>query len=404
MPTLFDSHALGDELVLNNRIVMAPLTRTRTSEGDVPNAFMATYYGQRAGAGLIITEATDVSPHSKGYLWTPGIHTSAQIEGWHAVTDAVHRKGGTISLQIWHVGRMAHTSLMPDGQAPWGVTDERAGASEVFARDDSSGEMTFVRPSVPRPIGTEEMQAVVGEFARAFRNAKQAGFDGVEIHAANGYLLDQFMNSTLNTRTDAYGGQTPQTRTRLALDVVDAAIEELGAGRVGVRVSPFGAFNSMPADPHAEETLLHLCAELSRRRVAYLHLVYQLMPSGNMDTAEFTQRHLGDDLLRRVRAAFHGTVIWAGGFDGRSAQAALDTGLVDLIAFGRPFIANPDLVARLKRGWPLAEADRSTFYTRQGEVGYTDFPSFAPSADVMSADRPAPARSCRALSATGRER
>lgn len=382
MPTLFDSHALGGGLVLNNRIVMAPLTRTRTSEGDVPNALMATYYGQRASAGLIITEATDVSPHSKGYVWTPGIYTRAQIDGWRAVTDAVHRQGGTIFLQIWHVGRMAHTSLMPDGQAPWGVTDERAGASHVFARDDASGEMAFVRPSMPRPIRTEEMQDVVGEFAQAFRNAKQAGFDGVEIHGANGYLLDQFMNSTLNTRTDAYGGQTAQTRTRLLLELVDAAIKELGVGRVGVRVSPFGAFNSMPADPHVEETLLHLCTELSRRGVAYLHLAYQLMPTGNMDTAEFKQEHLSDDLMRRVREAFDGTLIWAGGFDGSSAQAALDTGLVDLIAFGRPFIANPDLVARLKHGWPLAEADHSTFYTRRGEAGYTDFPVFAPSPAV----------------------
>lgn len=374
MTTLFESHALGDQIVMKNRAVMAPMTRTRTSPGDVPNAMMATYYGQRAGAGLIITEATDVSAHTKGYAWTPGIYTEEQMQGWRLVTDEVHRRGGTIFLQTWHVGRLAHTSMLPNGEAPWGATAERASESDVFIHD-ASGKLTFLRASTPRQIETAEAAVVVGEFAAAFGNALRAGFDGVEIHAANGYLFDQFMNSVLNTRTDQYGGQSPQNRTRLLLDVVDAAIRVLGAGRVGVRLSPFGRYGSMPADPRVEETLLYLCGELSRRGIAYLHFVYQLMPSGNAQDGNFDQPHLSDELMRKVRESFNGSLIWCGGFDGITAQAALDSGLVDLIAFGRPYIANPDLVERLKHDWPLAEAARSDFYTRDGERGFTDFPS-----------------------------
>jgi N-ethylmaleimide reductase len=387
MPTLFDSHRLGDGHVLKNRVVMAPMTRTRTSEGDVPNALMAIYYGQRADAGLIVTEATDVSAHSKGYAWTPGIYTDSQVQGWKLVTDEVHRNRGVIFLQVWHVGRMAHTSLMPNGEPPWGVTDERARESDVFAHD-ATGKLTFVRASRPRQIRTDEIPGLVNEFAVAFRNAKSAGFDGVEIHAANGYLFDQFMNSTLNTRTDAYGGQTPQTRVRLLLEVVDAAIRELGAGNVGVRVSPFGKYNSMPADPHVEATLLYLCDALNRRKVGYLHAVYQLMPAGNMEDSAFNETHLSDDLVTKIRAAFRGTLIWCGGFTKSKAQAALDTGWTDLIAFGRPFVANPDLVARLRNDWPIAEADPSAFYTRNGPKGYTDFPRFDPRSDANLPGQP----------------
>jgi N-ethylmaleimide reductase len=372
MSTLFDTYTLDDNLVLTNRVVMAPMTRIRTSPGDVPNALMAKYYAQRASSGLIISEAADVSPRSNGYAWTPGIYTEAQIAGWQQVTSEVHRNGGKIFLQVWHVGRMAHTSLMPNGEAPWGATSERASKSEVFA-PDAEGKFTFIRASEPRQMETADLAVVVNEFRTACRNASIAGFDGVEIHGANGYLLNQFMNSTLNTRDDRYGGQSPKNRTRLLLDVVDAAIAELGAGKVGVRVSPFGVFNSMPDDPETEQTLLYLCDELNRRGVAYLHLVYQLMPTGNVDVSIFNASHLSDSLVVKVRQAFGGTLIWCGGFDGDSAQAALETGWVDLIAFGRPFVANPDLVARLKHGWPLTEVDPATFYTRDGERGYTDF-------------------------------
>ncbi len=307
MPTLFDAYTFGDKMTVTNRIVMAPMTRTRTSDGDVPNALMAKYYAQRASAGLIVTEATDVSSHSKGYAWTPGIYTKAQVDGWTLVTEEVHRSGGKIFLQIWHVGRMAHTSLMPNGEAPWGVTDEKASESDVFAHN-ADGKLAFMRASPPRQIRTEEISELLKEFTLAFKNAKLAGFDGVEIHAANGYLFDQFMNSVLNTRADSYGGKTPQSRTRFLLEVVDAAIRELGAHNVGVRVSPFGRYNSMPADPRVEETLLYLCNELTIRKTAYLHVLYELMPTGNMQDSEFNETHLSDDLVRKIRNALSATL------------------------------------------------------------------------------------------------
>ena len=374
MSSLFKAYALGTRK-LKNRIVMAPMTRSRTSTGDIPNALMATYYAQRVSAGLIITEATDVSAYSNGYAFTPGIYTAEQTEGWRLVTDRVHRHGGTIFQQIWHVGRMAHHSMLPGAEAPRGVTAERAAQSDVFIHD-SEGKAAFVRADTPRQIETEEVAGLLEEFTLAFKNAKAAQFDGVEIHAANGYLFDQFMNSTLNTRTDQFGGQTPQTRTRLLLEVIDRAIRELGADKVGVRVSPFSKFNSMPTDLFTEETLLYLCSELSSREIAYLHVVYQPLPAGNTVDSEFNEMNLSDEFVRKVRDAFQGTLIWCGGFDKAAAQAALDDGWADLIAFGRPFIANPDLVDRLRNNWPLAEAPQIAFYTRDGEKGYTDFAYF----------------------------
>jgi len=371
---LFESQSLGGTVSLKNRIVMAPMTRTRTSEGDVPNALMATYYGQRASAGLIVTEAADVAPSSKGYAWTPGIYSQAQRKGWRLVTDEIHRKGGTAFLQLWHVGRMAHPSIMPNGEAPWGVTEQRAEYSDVFAHDEH-GRLGYIRAGTPRRLATNEVSDLVETFSLAFADARGAGFDGVELHAANGYLFDQFMNPVLNTRDDRYGGRSIEDRSRFLMEVVDAAVQQLGPGRVGVRLSPFGMFNSMPEDPHVEETLLYLAEQLGRRGVAYLHLIYELMPTGNMETAEFQARYIDHALLAKVRAAFPGAIIWCGGFKSReSAEAALDTGLVDLIAFGRPYIGNPDLAERLRHGWPLHDADRSTYYTRQGEIGFTDFP------------------------------
>jgi N-ethylmaleimide reductase len=376
MADLFDPLRLGGAVPLANRIVMAPMTRTRTSEGDVPNELMATYYGQRASGGLLVTEAVDVAASSNGYALTPGIYTEAQLRGWRHVTEEVHRKKGKIFVQLWHVGRMAHSSLMPDGDAPWGVTEEPATQSDVFAHGPD-GKLGYIRAGTPRRLRTEEVSALVGTFAQAFANADTVGFDGVELHAANGYLFDQFLNSVLNTRDDRYGGDRVEDRARFLLEVVDAAVGEFGPGRVGVRLAPYGTFNSMPADPRTEETLLYVAQELGRRGVAYIHLVYELMPAGNMESAEFRKRHIDHAVLAKVRAAFPGSIIWCGGFVTREdAQSALDTGLVDLIAFGRPYIANPDLAERLKHNWPLAEADRSTYYTRRGEVGYTDFPTY----------------------------
>ncbi|WP_448106284.1 alkene reductase [Pseudomonas azerbaijanoccidentalis] len=375
MIDLFDSQLVGGTVALTNRIVMAPMTRTRTSEGDIPNELMATYYGQRASAGLIVTEATDVAPSSNGYAMTPGIYTQDQRQGWRLVTDEVHREGGKIFLQLWHVGRMAHPSLMPNGEAPWGVTEERAD-SQVFAHGPD-GTLGYMPAGQPRRLRREEVFALVGTVTQACVQAREAGFDGVEIHAANGYLFEQFMNSVLNTRTDCFGGGSVENRTRFLMEVVEAAVRELGPGRVGVRLSPFGKFNGIPADPLTEETLLYVADKLGRLGVAYLHLVYELMPEANMEVAEFKSRHLDHALLAKVRAAFPGKIIWCGGFtDRQSAQDALDTGLVDLIAFGRPYIANPDLAERLRYGWPLAEADRSAYYTRRGERGYTDFAAY----------------------------
>lgn len=380
--TLFDSAKLGS-YQLNNRIVMAPMTRTRTSPGDQPNAMMAKYYGQRATTGLIITEAADVAPHSKGYLWTPGIYNDAQVKGWKLITNEVHRHGGKIFTQIWHVGRMAHTSLMPNRESPRGVTDEQASTSDVFAHD-AEGKLTFVRASVPRAILTEEIPSLINDFRNAFKNAGRAGFDGIELHAANGYLFEQFTNSVLNTRTDQYGGATLKNRTRLLLEVIDVAIEELGAGSIGVRLSPFGHYNSMPDDPNNEETFFFLCHELQKRGIAYIHLLYELLPSGNMEQVTvFDELRLPDDFLEKTRETFKGSIIWCGSFSKEKAQAALETGWVDLIAFGRPFVANPDLVARFRNNWPIAVADRSAYYTRNGEIGYTDFPEYRSAAVLI---------------------
>jgi N-ethylmaleimide reductase len=358
------------------------MTRTRTSEGDlptdgdIPNELMATYYGQRASAGLIIAEAADVDQSGHGYARTPGIHSEAQMQGWRLVTDEVHRHGGTIFLQLWHVGRMAHSSVLPNGQAPVGVTAQRAEGSSVFAHGPD-GRLGYMPTETPRPLGTDEVSTMVGSFAKAAANARQAGFDGVELHAANGYLIEQFMNSVLNTRADRYGGSRMEDRTRFLTEIVDAVAAEFGPGRVGVRLSPFGTYGSMPADPLTEETFLYVAEQLGSRGVAYIHLLYELTPDGNIETAEFKPRYLDRALLAKARAAFPGTIIWCGGFNDRErAQASLDSGLVDLIAFGRPYIANPDLAERLKHGWPLAEADRSTYYTRRGEAGYTDFPAY----------------------------
>ena len=379
MSSLFDPSDLGP-IILKNRIVMPPMTRTRTSEGDLPtdgdlpNALMATYYAQRASSGLIVAEATDVDPSGHGYARTPGIHSQAQMQGWRLVTDEVHRQGGTIFLQLWHVGRMAHSSILPNGQTPVGVTAQRAEGSSVFAHGPD-GRLGYMPAETPRPLSTDEVSAMVSTFAKAAANARKSGFDGVELHAANGYLFDQFMNSVLNTRTDRYGGRSMEDRARFLMEVVDAVVAEFGPGRVGVRLSPFGKYNSMPSEPLVEETFLYLAEQLGRRGVAYIHLLYELLPEGNMETAEFKPRYLDHALLAKARALFPGAFIWCGGFKDRwRAQASLDTGLVDLIAFGRSYIANPDLAERLESGWPLAVADRSAYYTRRGVVGYTDFP------------------------------
>ncbi len=349
-------------LPLKNRMVMAPMTRCRAGEGDVPTALMAEYYAQRATAGLIVTEGVPVSQLARGYLWTPGIYTPEQVAGWRAVTEAVHGKGGRIFAQIWHTGRISHTSLKPGGEAPSGPTDELSEGAVCFAYDEA-GQPGNVPVSPPSALNAEGIAAVCDAFAQAARNAREAGMDGVEIHGANGYLFDQFLSSVVNSRDDAYGGSV-ENRCRLLLETVDAVADAIGADRTGVRISPNGRFNAMPEDPAMEETFLYLAKELDRRGIAYLHV---------NDQTTFGNPAIPDGHIQRLREVFHGRMIVCGGYDAARAKAAIDDGLADLVAFGSSYLANPDLPQRLEHGWPLNPPNPDTFYAG-GAEGYTDYP------------------------------
>lgn len=353
-------------LNLRNRIVMAPMTRCRAGEGDVPTPLMAEYYSQRATAGLIVTEGVPVTANGRGYLWTPGVYTAGQVDGWRRVTDAVHAAGGRIFMQIWHVGRVSHTSLQPENGQPEGPTGDRPEGAQCFAYDEQ-GNPGNVDTSTPRALDAAGIGAVVQSFVQAAQHAVDAGMDGVEVHGANGYLFDQFLNSVVNTRDDAYGGSV-ENRCRLLLEAVDGVAAAIGAGRVGVRISPNGRFNAMPEDPQMEETFVHLGRALDARGVAYLHV---------NDQATFGLPAIPEALLPTLRAVFSGPMVLCGGYDAERATAAIDAGLADLVAFGAPFIANPDLPARLENGWPLAQPDQGTFYGG-GEQGYTDYPAYRP--------------------------
>lgn len=358
---LFDVFPLGD-LLLRNRVVMAPMTRSRAGQpGDVPTALTAEYYAQRSGAGLIISEASPVSPAGHGYLWTPGIHSAEQVAGWKQVADAVHANSGRIFLQLWHVGRISHTSLQPDGAAPLSSTARRADA-QAFGYDEQ-GNPAYLPCSAPRAATGAEIAAVVNDFRRATENAMAAGCDGVEVHGANGYLLDQFLNGALNDRNDDYGGSIAN-RARLLLEVIDAAVAVAGAGRVGVRLSPHGSFNDMPADPDADAMTLYLAEQLGSRGLAYVHFVDPVF-SGYADGAR---------LLRQARTTAGIPIIACGDMDRSKAETYLREELADLIAFGRPFIANPDLVVRLHMSAPLNAVDEATIYGGDAH-GYTDYPA-----------------------------
>lgn len=361
---LFDTHRLG-ELVLDNRLVMAPMTRARCVD-TTPTADTAEYYRQRATAGLIVTEGTPISPEAQGYVHVPGIWSRAQVAGWRIVTDNVHSVGGRIFAQLWHVGRLSHTSIQPGGQQPVGAGAEPAPESKVFAFADD-GNVGFVDVSDPRPLSTREVGRVVDDFARAATNARVAGFDGVELHGANGYLFEQFLNPATNTRSDRYGGSLTE-RARVLLETVDAVTDAVGSTRVGIRLSPFSELFDMPPYPEAADTYLYLASELSRREVAYIHLVDQ-RPAGS--------RLLDTDFLTTFRARFRGTVILAGGMTREYAEDLIAQDLIDLAAFGQPFIANPDLVARLQSGWPLTAPNPNTYYGG-GAEGYLDYPRFTP--------------------------
>jgi len=351
-------------LPLENRMVMAPMTRCRSGEGDIPTPLMAEYYAQRATAGLIITEGVPVSPKARGYLWTPGIYTTEQIKGWSQVTKAVHDAGGKIFAQIWHVGRISHQSLQPDKGAPEGPTNEQPKDALCFAYDEN-GNPGNVPTSPPQSLDSDGIARVREEFAQAARNAREAGMDGVEIHGANGYLFDEFLNSVVNTRSDAYGGSV-ENYCRFLLETVDTVGDAIGVDRTGVRISPNGRFNSMPEDPEMEATFLYLTKELDRRGIAYLHI---------NDQATFGMPAIPEGLIPKIRAAFRGPIILCGGYDASRAQYAIAEGTADLVAFGVPYLANPDLPARLENSWSLNEADRETFYGG-GEKGYTDYPFY----------------------------
>lgn len=360
-----DSHASVDVLFqpitvgalnLPNRIVMAPLTRNRAGEGNVQGELNATYYAQRASAGLIIAEATQVVPEGQGYISTPGIHSAAQVEGWKKVTAAVHAEGGRIVLQLWHVGRISHTSLQPDGKAPVAPSAIRA-ESKVFTADG------FTDVSEPRALDLSELPGLVDSYRQAARRAIEAGFDGVEVHAANGYLIDQFLRDKSNHRTDAYGGSI-ENRTRLLFEVCEAVAKEVGAGRTGVRVSPLTSFGDIAdSDPQA---LFNRAIE----RIAPLGLAYVHVIEG--ETGGERQPQPFD--YAAMRKPFKGAWIVNNGYDRAMAIDAVASGKADLVAFGRLFIANPDLPRRLREDSKLNPLDGDSLYGG-GAHGYTDYPA-----------------------------
>jgi len=355
---LFQPFRLGD-LELPNRVVMAPLTRNRAAHGnDAPQALAATYYRQRAGAGLIISEATQISQQGQGYIWTPGLYSEAQVEGWRRATGAVHEAGGRIFAQIWHVGRISHVSLQPNGGAP-------VAPSAIRAKTKTFIEGGFAEVSEPRALEAAEIAAILEDYAQAALNAKRAGFDGIEIHAANGYLIDQFLRDGTNKREDAYGGSI-ENRARFALEVVDAVLKVWPAARVGIRLAPVSPANDI-ADSNPAALFGYLVARLSGRRLGYIHIV-EGATQGDRNNAPF-------DYLA-LRRAFSGAYIANNGYTRELAIETLAEGRADLIAFGRSFISNPDLVERLRRGADLAPLDRATLYGG-GEKGYTDYPALA---------------------------
>ena len=345
---------------LANRAVMAPMTRSRAIDANTPNALMAEYYGQRATAGLIITEGTSPSPNGLGYARIPGLFNEAQVRGWKAVTDRVHAEGGKLFVQLMHTGRVAHVANLPPGAQVLGPT---AGVCPGEMYTDSQG----LQPhSAPRAMTAPGIAQAVTEYAESARLAVAAGFDGVELHAANGYLIEQFLNANVNQRTDGYAG-TIEGRNRFALEVARATADAIGADRVGIRLSPYGVFNGTGPFPEVEAQYLALTQALSQRGLLYIHL---------LDHSAMGAPPVPAGFKLQLRAAFRGLFILAGGFDSASAERALTAGQADLIAFARPFLANPDLVERMRADAPLNAVDMATFYT-PGPKGYTDYPVLA---------------------------
>ncbi|HEX5805448.1 MAG TPA: alkene reductase [Macromonas sp.] len=351
---------VSSSLQLANRTVMAPMTRSRAVHANTPNALMAEYYDQRASAGLIITEGTSPSPNGLGYPRIPGLFNADHVRGWKTVTDAVHAKGGKIFVQLMHTGRVTHVANLPAGAEVVGPTADVC-PGEMYT--DAQGMQPH---SAPRAMTATDITHAVEEYATSARLAIEAGFDGVELHAANGYLIEQFLNANVNARTDGYGGSI-EGRNRFSIEVARATAAAIGAHRVGIRLSPYGVFNSTGAFPDVEAQYLALTQAMSALGLQYLHL---------LDHSAMGAPPVPAELKSRLRAAFQGVFILAGGFDGAAAEAALQAGQADLIAFARPFLANPDLVERMRTNAPLNALDMDTFYT-PGAKGYTDYPTLA---------------------------
>lgn len=350
---------LSPSLQLANRAVMAPMTRSRASVDHVPTDLMAEYYGERASAGLIITEGTSPSPNGLGYARIPGLFNESHVRGWKAVTDAVHARGGKIVVQLMHTGRVTHVANQPAGAEVIGPTSITC-PGEMYT--DSQGTQPH---SSPREMTVVDIAHAVEEYAKSAQLAIQAGFDAVELHAANGYLIEQFLNANVNQRNDAYGGNI-EGRNRFALEVARATAAAIGADRVGIRLSPYGVVNGTGgAFPEVDAQYITLTQELSKLGLLYLHL---------LDHSAMGAPPVPGELKSRLRADFAGVFILAGGFDRRRAESALQAGQADLVAFARPFLANPDLVARMQANAALNALDMATFYT-PGPKGYTDYPS-----------------------------
>ena len=360
MPSLFDPIRMGD-IDLANRIIMAPLTRNRAVAGLKPGELTVEYYRQRASAGLIIAEATQISPMGQGYLDTPGIYSPAQVAAWRKVTDAVHEAGGRVFLQLWHVGRISHSSLLPEGASPLSSTARRPDAMTFIAEG-------FAPVSPPRALRDEEIPGLVEDYRTAARNAMAAGFDGVEVHSANNYLLEQFLRDSVNDREGPYGGSTAN-RTRLVVEVMRAVSEEIGAARVGIRLSPMTTFNDSPRDSDPQALYGHLVEQLAPLGLAYVHVI-----EGETGGA----RHPDDAPVpfdyAALRGSFAGCWMVNNGYGRQDAEHLIAAGGADMVAFGRPFISNPDLVRRLREDAPLNPLHEDTLYGG-GAEGYVDYPT-----------------------------
>lgn len=363
---LFSPYSLGP-LQLANRIVMPPMTRSRAATGNVATPEMAAYYAQRASAGLIVSEGTQISPQGQGYAWTPGIHSEAQVAGWRTVTDAVHAAGGRIFAQLWHVGRVSHVALQPGNAAPVSSSALQADGVKVFVDPTGAGPASgvgeMIQHSMPRALALEEIPGIVADYAQATRNALAAGFDGVELHGANGYLINQFIDSQANKRDDAYGGSLPN-RLRFLQEVVAAVVGVAGGHRVGVRLAPLTTLQGA-VDDTPQATYLAAAHLLEQLGVGYLHIA-----EADWDDAPVMPTAFKEAL----RMIYSGTLIYAGKYSLERAEQALAAGWADLIGFGRPFIANPDLPARLKARAALNAPDRATYFGG-GAGGFTDYPA-----------------------------